>query len=129
MQMDSQVAFYNGDNTREIAMAVRGNFDFDIARYPHVKLLICDGDVIVSGGDFKGLIIASGDVVLQSNVSSDYVAVEQAFAGTAVVGGETISTTDLFNNVRQNSVEGSEIISDKNWDITELVYYKNWRKQ
>ena len=105
-----------------------GAFGLDAGGSPSVHIVIASGNVTVSG-HFSGLILAGGDVRLQSGavVSSGRSLVADALKALLSEDGTRYRYLNPLV-ISPMNISSSAAGTSRVWDMNTLVAYENWKK-
>lgn len=122
----SGTAYFPEENPK--AVVTGGDYTLDADGNPSVHIVIASGNVTVSGR-YSGLILAGGDVILQSGavVSSGRAFVADALKALLTEDG----TRYRFLNplvISPMNISTSTSDTSRVWDMNTLVTYENWKK-
>lgn len=124
----SSLSFRNAGG-REVGIIINGNATLSTLN-PDLKIIIATGDITVNRTDFRGLVIAGGNIYLQQNCNADHAGVSDALQATCdLIGddGEPLSLLD-FLKISTQGTGSTASTAAINWDMEKLVTYDNWTK-
>lgn len=118
---------FKDDKGRVVArITTEGSYTLSSFAPDSLRLVIARNNLILTGsyisaGNFNGLIIAGGDVVLRSNVTGAPLKPEMAEARCSELPNYKLG--DFLKNNTQLLGARQEA-----WDLNELVVFENWKK-
>ena len=124
--------YYPEGSTASNAQVIVADCDvtIDASDAEHVHLVIASGDVKVNS-DFTGLIIAKGNIELNASVTADRDKVSDALEALKYKDDNNRLKYYYFNFRPSDSGENensNDNYSNTGWDMNALVSYENWTK-